>query len=695
MAAKTGFATLGGLPGKLATRPALLNSLCALLIFLLNAIICRPLFRTEWVVHMFSIEAAYIALTRYILDNFPDLIWFPLWNNGEPFQSTYQPGLPLLSAAISHLLHVDAARGYHITIALFYCLGPVGIFFLAQRISGRRDVGLFAALLFSLFSPSAFIPAITQDMGGFLHARRFQALAYFGEGPNVTGLNIVPFALLAVDAVYRRLTAWRFTIAAILLGLTVIVSWPASLVLACGVLAYLMSQDWAKARSRLVRLAVLAVAAYLLISPLDLPSTIRDNQRNSQLIGGPYPYTPAHIFYFSALALTLVGSRILLRRARVPRLFEFGWYWFLIPGAVAITAFKFHTALWPQPERFHIGMELGLALIAAATLAFALHKFGTYRIPALVILAGLALIQARTYTRYVRGVERPVDISSTFEYQVSRWFDTHLPNQRVYVLGSAQFWLNAWSDQPQVTGCCLPGMPNPLSWIVGYAIASGDGAGIHDEEYSELWLRTWGAQALLEGGPATRDSFHDWKHPHKFDQAFPLLWQQGDDRIYRIPTVTTSLAHIIHANEVISRTPINGVDVEPMRPYVRALTDPMRPPASFAWRNRHQAQIFAANLPANDVISIQETWSPGWHATANGQPVEIRRDAMGFLVLAPKTGSNLAIDLNFGGGAEARIFNLASIATMLGLIVWLITEAFRKLALRRSPPEHRQAPAAG
>ncbi len=641
---------------------------------------------------MFSIEAAYIALTRYVLDNFPDLTWFPLWNNGELFQSTYQPGLPLICAAVSHLLHVDAARGYHITIALFYCLGPVGIFLLAYRISGRRDAGLIAALLFSLFSPSAFIPVITKDMGGFLHARRFQALAFFGEGPNVSGLNIVPFALLAMDAVYRRLSAWRFAIAAFLLGLTVIVSWPASLVMACGALAYLLSRDWTEARTRLVRLTALAVAAYLLIAPLDLPSTIRDNQRNSQLIGGPYPYTPAHIIYFTALALALIASRILLRRARFPRLFEFGWYWFLIPGTVALVAFKFHVALFPQPERFHIGMELGIALFAAAALAAGLDRLGSYRISALVVFAVVALIQARTYTRYVRGVERPVEISSTYEWQAARWLDTHLHDERVYLLGSIQFWLNAWSDQPQVTGCCLPGLPNYMSWIVGYQIGSGDGAGTHDEEFAELWLRTWGAQAVLESGPKTRDSYQTWRHPHKFDSAFPIVWQQGDDRIYRIPTLTTSLAHVIHSDEVIARAPVNGVDVEPLRPYVRALTDPARPSASLVWKNRHEALI-AADLPPNDVISIQETWSPGWHATANGQPVEVRRDAMGFLLLAPRTAGNIRVDLNFDGGREGKFFNIASLLTMLLMLVWLIVSTFTGRAVRRSRSIQSPTPA--
>lgn len=666
------------------SNPALKEAACGVFIFLLNAIICIPLFRTDWVIHMFSIESAHISLTHYVMENFPDLAWFPLWLDGEPFQSTYQPGLPLLSAFISKLLHTDVAHGYHITVALFYCIGPVGIFLLAYKISGRREVGLYAAVFFSLLSPSALIPAISHDMGGFLHARRFQALAFYGEGPNVSGLSIVPFALLAIHGVYRRLTAIRFALAAAALALVVIVSWPAAVVLSCGVFAYLLSRDWPDIRPRLFMLAGVAITAYLLIAPLDLPSTIRDNQRNSQRVGGLYPYTRMHLLYFGLLLLALVISRIVLRRLRVSRLFEFGWYWFLIPGAVAVSAFAWHTTLLPQPERFHIGMELGVALFVASAVGAALDRFGSYRLAAVAVLCVLAWVQARTYASYVRAVERPIDIASTYEYQFARWLDTHAHGQRIFASGDLQFWLNAWSGQPQAYGCCLPGMPNPMSWIFLYIVSSPLPDASLEESVAELWLRTWGVQVLVENGPKTRDAYPGWPHPHKFDSRFTLIHEQGDDRIYRIPTRTDSLAHVVQQDEVISRAPIHGLDVAPLKTYVQALENPARPLAAFTWLNRHAARI-AVDLPANDLISVQETWHPGWHAYSDGHPVPIRSDAMGFLVVAPAAHGPMVIDLSFDGGTEAKVAEGACLAAWAGLIGWIALTRRRPIAANSQP----------
>lgn len=646
------------------------TALSALVIFLWNVFICRRLFTTEFVRYMFSVEGAYIALTRYAMENWRDLAWFHLWNNGEPFQATYQPGLPLLAALVSKLLYCDAALGYHVTVALIYCLGPVGVFFLTYRLSGRRDIGFFAALLFSLISPSAFlVPAIGRDMGSIWFARRFQALVVYGEGPNVCGLSLVPLGLLGIDAVYRRLTAVRFLLTAAMLGLTVLVSWPASVVLAAGVLAYMMAQDWAEVRTRLVRLAGLACAAYLLIAPLDLPSTIRDNQHNSQLIGN-YPYSKAHILYFALLVAGLLVARFLCRRFRVPGFLQIGLYWFLIPGTVALAALWFKINIIPQPERFHLGMEIGLVMLAAGIAVLAVSRWPRVYYMAAGILLVAAAVQTRTYARYATDLALPFDVTQTFEYQVSRWMDAAIPGQRVFVAGSTEFWMNIWSDQPQVTGCCLPGMPNPMSWIVSWQVPTGAGAGDRDAEFALLWLKTWGAQAVLVNGAHSRDSYRNWLKPAKFDGVLPKIWEQGDDRIYRVPGRGISEAHVIHADEVIPRNPTNGLDIAPMQAYVRALDDPSRAEAAFAWSSRHSAWI-TADLAPGDLISVQETWLPGWHAAVSGKRVEVKKDGMGFIVIDPHATGRTAIDLFYDGGMESWIFDVLCALCWAGLILWV------------------------
>jgi hypothetical protein len=641
-------------------------------IFLLNVYAVWHLFVTEYVRHMFSIEAAYIALTRYTVENWGHLTWFPLWNAGMPYQNAYQPGLPIASAAIAWAAHLSPALAYHVAIALFYCLGPVGMFLFVYQITGRRDAGFCAALCFSLLSPSAFFSSVIRhDLGSVWYARRFQALIFYGEGPNVSGLCLVPFALWGVHAVYQRATPLRFLLAALSLGAVILVSWPAGVVLAAGVLAYLLAHDFRDMAKRLPVLAALAVAAYLLVAPWDPPSTIRDNQRNSQMIGGPYHYTARHILYFGLLLAATVLVRTALRRFHAPLLLQLGTFWTLFLGAVALSALWGHVALLPQPERFHLGMEMGMALLFAyAFTAIARVNTRAFYI-AMAVLLCLSFFQAKRYRRFSDRLTLPLTIADTIEYQTSRWFAEHMPGQRVYAAGSVAFWLNAWSDTPQVTGCCLPGMPNPMSWIVGYQVPSGDGAGEHDAEYALLWMRAFGAQAVSVGGPGTRDSYQDWRNPNKFEGVLPKLREDGGDRIYRIPSRTASLAHVVNASDLVSRAPYNGVDIEPLQPFVRALEDPALPVAEFTWISRSEASI-AATLKPGQVLSVQETYTPGWHASVSGHPVSVKGDKLGLMTIDAACAGQCTVRLIFDGGAEAKVLRVLSWLVLAALVGWLL-----------------------
>ena len=325
-------------------------------------------------------------------------------------------------------------------------------------------------------------------------------------------------------------------------------------------------------------------------------------------------------------------------------------------------------------------MEIGITLLLGAAIAYslaALRRFPAARVAVLALLAAGALWQGYRYHRYVRGLTPPFDITQTEEFRVSRWLADNLPGQRVFAAGSTSFWMNAWSDQPQVTGCCLPGLPNPMSWIVGYIIPSDDGAAGHEAEYALLWLRAYGAQAVKVGGPATRDAYHDWKNPKKFDGVLPRIWQEGDDRIYRIPSRSDSLAHVVRRAELVSRAPVTGIDVDPLRVFVAALEDPAHSPATWKWLDRHHASV-TADLNPGDVISVQQTFVPGWHASFDGRPAEIRRDPLGLIVIDPHRSGRLVLDLVYDGGVERQVLLMACAACWLTLLVTVAVSFARR-----------------
>src|SRR5258708_38711482 len=62
-----------------------------LVILAINVYFTRELFTLEYSQYMGSIEAAFISISQYMLDNWRDLTWFPLWYGGIPFQHSYPP----------------------------------------------------------------------------------------------------------------------------------------------------------------------------------------------------------------------------------------------------------------------------------------------------------------------------------------------------------------------------------------------------------------------------------------------------------------------------------------------------------------------------------------------------------------------------------------------------------------------------
>jgi 4-amino-4-deoxy-L-arabinose transferase-like glycosyltransferase len=164
----------------------------AAFLFALNVYVCRGLFRAEYLRHMGSIEGAYIGISRYAMEHFPDLSWFAPWYDGVPYQNTYPPLLHWIVALVAKILGWSAAHAHHAVTGGMYALGPVALFALALIFSKSRVAAFLAGLLYTALSLSAWlIEPIANDLGSFLNPRRLQALVYYGEGPARVGTDAV------------------------------------------------------------------------------------------------------------------------------------------------------------------------------------------------------------------------------------------------------------------------------------------------------------------------------------------------------------------------------------------------------------------------------------------------------------------------------------------------------------------------
>jgi hypothetical protein len=632
----------------------------SLVLFGLNAAICAPWFHTECLDHMGSAEGVFIALARYMRDHAGDLYWCPLWFGGMPFANTYPPLVHAIVALVSAGARISPALAYHAVTASFYCLGPVTLFWYMARHTGRASAGVAAGLLYSLFSPSAaLLPELRADIGGVLHARRLQCAVHYGEGPHVAALALIPLALAALDLAFARRRPVHFLWAVLACAAVVLTNWPG----AVDLLMVLAAWIWAKERTDILRAAGLVALAgmvgYAIFSPWCPPSTLRVVLANAQHAGGAYGIGLRQLVWASMLAMACWGLRYLLQQWRAPGLIRFSALLTLISGVVIVAA-SHGIYLLPQPHRFHLLFELAVTILAVASSRLALKRLPRFWTRVAVgVACALAVVQVWNYSRYGKQLIRPVDIQRTIEFRVADWIGRNGPYARVFVPGSMSFWLNDLTDTPQLAGCCDQSPPNFENLVAIYTIYSDSHAGDLAAYYSLIWLKAFGVQAIAMDGAASTEAYHPYAHPRKFDGILRRLWDEGDNEIFEVPHRTSGLAHVIPETALVRRAPVHGLDVAPLLPYIAALNDPALPAAAIDWRNQHEATI-RARLSKGQVISVQLSYTPGWHATIGGLSQEVLRDGIGLLAIRPRCEGDCEIRLTYDGGTEMMACRIAS-----------------------------------
>jgi hypothetical protein len=662
------------------------TALLALALFLLNLYICHELFRIEYLRFMGSIEGAFIGISRYAMAHWNDLTWFPLWNAGTPYPTTYPPLLPLVVAFAASLAGTSTAHSYHWVTAFAYCLGPVALFALTLRLSGSRWAGFVAGLVYSSVSMSAWlIPAVATDLGSPFFPRRLQALVYYGEGPHVSSMTLLTLALLCLDVAMAKRRAPYILLAAAAFADTATTNWLGAFAIAIVVVPYALAhlgpagwkwRDWG-------RLALIGGAAYCLAMPLMPPSTVAVLQMNAKTTGGDYrnSYGLA-LLWGPAVLIALCAIKTAVRRLK-PHL-QFAIVFAFLMTLVTLADAWFHVAIVPMAVRYHLEMEMALAiliaLLAQAMLRDRPQWIATVSVAALLVALILPIRRDRNYAR--NFLLRSVDIESTIEWKTADWLNKHWTGQRVLLPGSSAMWLTVFSDTPELWGFDQAVTDYNIR-VAEFAIYATPAEYPHDVEASVLWLKALGVHAVGISGPTSTEFFKPFRNPKKFEGVLQHLWHYDDDDvIYRVDTASAgagplSLARVVPRGALVSRTPIHGLDLDPLRPYVAALDDRGMPHAEFRWTSMHSADI-STQLDPGQVLSVQMAWHKGWHATANGTPTSILRDAIGLMYIDPEISGPCKIELLYDGGTEMRAARVIGALTVLLLVLTSIQAVLGK-----------------
>jgi hypothetical protein len=642
---------------------------------------------------MGSIEAAYIGLSRYILAHWRDFSWFPLWYAGIPAQNTYPPLLHWTVALAALLRGISPAHAHHWVTAIFYCLGPVTLFALTLRLSGSPRAAFIAGAFYSALSPTEWLAPTIGRAAGEFHPERLTALILDGEGPHVAALTLLALAILCLDLALERRRAPYFALAALSFAAVALTNWIGALALALGIAAYVLAKPIpSKLFTRDITLVILiAVTAYCLASPWIPPSTIAAVQANSKLIGGDFRHSGTQLLRWTpALLLFLLALKLTLRR--LPVYFQFAVFFTFLTGFPPLASAWGSVSIVAQPERYHLEMELAIALLAGVLLDSALRHLPERAALLCTVGLMLALLWPLKLDRHFarNNLILAIDITTTSEWRTAQWLNQHWNGGRVMLPGSSSFWLTAFSDTPEIGGGFDQGVTIPVYLNSKYEIDTGESAGPHPAGIAILWFKALGVQAVEVTGAGSTEVFRDFRHPDEFEGVLEPLLRDRGDMLYRVGG-STSLAHVANASDLVARTPINGIDVEPLRSYVAALENPGYPAALFEWTSQHSARI-KTDLPPNGVVSIQISWSAGWHAQMNGQRLRVLRDGLGFMYIVPNAAGPASITIDYDGGIEMLAAHWISLVTLVLLVLaCVIPKRFQNSLPRRSnsPPTRK------
>src|SRR5262249_48531869 len=121
-------------------------------------------------------------------------------------------------------------------------------------------------------------------------------------------------------------------------------------------------KEWKRA---VLRVGAIGLAAYLWVSPLLPPSLFRTMAANSRYAGGGFNVTPRVRLAEAFLIVGFMGLAYIGKRLHLAPHRRFALLFLWLAGVIVAMAYVFNLYLVPQPQRYHLEVEMAFCLLVA------------------------------------------------------------------------------------------------------------------------------------------------------------------------------------------------------------------------------------------------------------------------------------------------------------------------------------------
>jgi hypothetical protein len=581
--------------------------------------------------------------------------WWPFWDNGIPFESTYPPLVPALASAISAVRGVTPAVGFHSVTGLFYILGPCTLWMMAWRLTRAPGYSFLAALAYSLTSVTQILaPDGDFVFGKILDARRLYVTAVWDDTPHVAALAFLPLVILflARSIETRRLSYYAGTALWIALAALASAFGPVMVVLGATCLLFVLRRwDWPR---NLILTAGIGAWGWAIAAPFLSPSLMRAIREASAVSDGE-GWTLGSV---TALAVMIFIWTVLwqfLRRRTNDWRIQFFTLFAWLTSSIPLIQLALHRHFLPQPTRYKFEMEMALCLAVVFGLRPWIERLTpSVRRALLLVALALAAEQTVNHRKLERNFTAPHDIKATVEYRAAAWAQKTYPDIRFFLPGSMAQWANTYTDIQQFTGGSFTMATNQVQQRADTAIGFGADNVQEDVHLTLTWLKAFGVGVVAISGKDSQEYWRPFTHPEKFDGVLPALWKESGVTMYRVPLREFTLAHIVPEGALVRRAPKAPDDISQVEKYVAALDDAALSRTQFQWEGRNRIRIHTNTAPGQ-ALSVQVSYHPGWHASVGGLPLELHKDGLGLMWLRTGHAGPCEVVLDYDGGWELRL----------------------------------------
>lgn len=629
-----------------------------LALIVVAALLIAPLFSVEYLDNWGSIDSTFIADARMLNESGAEPGWLPQWYAGTRFAYVYPTALRYGTAWLAQFLSVSTALAYHLYTASLYCLGSAGLFFLLRVLKVNRIWASAGGLAWLLVSPSFVLLPLYGSDSLLAMPQRLNVLIKYGEGPHVSSLSLMPFAL-GLCWVGLQAGGLRLHAAGIVCALVVAHNFYGAVGLALlAVVMVLSLWIYNPNRKVLLRAGTIGLIAAGLNAFWLTPSYFSLTAVNLSLVALP-GNLPSRIGAFVLLAVFAGCMWLLARRQAIfpEESFALGAVLLMLYWVVGFA--RFGVRVVGEPHRFV--PELDLVLILGLILV--LSRLGPGW--ALGLMLSLVPLQQNYLEKPWAVVVEDHQPQARPEYRIAHWLHQNPFEGRTYVTGSLRYWFNVWYNGLQIGGGSDQGLLNPALALAQWQMTRDEIPGRDID-----WLKAMGADRVVMHDQTSRVIYHDYANPGKYGGLLVPLYADGEgNTIYKVPRRFSALARIVNSREIqeVGGVPFTNENTNVLRSYVKAIEEGPDQPVKLIRVSPREIRL-AAKAGLGESLLVQESFDSAWSAVVNGVPVPIVRDPVGFMLVAVPEG-NLDVRLHWAFPREViwgRCISLLTFCLLLG-----------------------------